>query len=104
MLQLIRKLTNKNQTSYTLEGTYAVLENVENIKYLCVIITNDFSKFLMIFHHNTFKWPSERQCISLCEKKADVPIVNSTRYGLWSFRSDAPRIWNMLPNNLRVTE
>ena len=32
MMQLTRKLTNKIQDSYTLEGT--VLENVENIKYL----------------------------------------------------------------------
>ena len=26
------------------------------------------------------------------EKKADIPRVNSTRYGLRSFRSEAPRI------------
>ena len=35
------------------------------------------------------------------EKKAEV---NSTRYGLRSFRSEAPRIWNSLPNELRVAE
>ena len=39
MMQLTRKLTNKIQASYTLEGT--ALENVENIKYLGVTITND---------------------------------------------------------------
>ena len=39
MMQLTRKLTNKFQASYTLEGT--VLENVENIKYLGVTITHD---------------------------------------------------------------
>ena len=39
MMQLPRKLTNKIQASYTLEGT--VLENVENIKYLGITITND---------------------------------------------------------------
>ena len=39
MMQLTRKLTNKIQAPYTLEGT--VLENVENIKYLSVKITND---------------------------------------------------------------
>ena len=38
------------------------------------------------------------------EKKADIPRVNSTRYGLRSFRSEAPRIWNRLPNNLHVAE
>ena len=32
MMQLTRKLRNKIQASYTLEGT--VLENFENIKYL----------------------------------------------------------------------
>ena len=39
MKKLTRKLTNKIQASYTLEGT--VLENVENIKYLGVTITDD---------------------------------------------------------------
>ena len=39
MMQLTRKHLNKIQASYTLEGT--VLENVDNIKYLGVIITND---------------------------------------------------------------
>ena len=36
MMQLTRKLTNKIQASYTLEGT--VLENAENIKYFGVTI------------------------------------------------------------------
>ena len=35
------------------------------------------------------------------ERKADIPRVNTTRYGLGSFMSEAPRIWNSLPNNLR---
>ena len=39
MMQLTRKHFNKIQASYTLEG--AVLENVDNIKYLGVTITND---------------------------------------------------------------
>ena len=39
MMQLTRKHLNDIQASYTLEG--AVLENVDRIKYLGVIITND---------------------------------------------------------------
>ena len=39
MMQLTRKHLNKIQASYTLEGT--ALENVDNIKYLRVTITND---------------------------------------------------------------
>ena len=39
MMLLTRKTLNKIQASYTLEGT--VLENVDNIKYLGVTITND---------------------------------------------------------------
>ena len=39
MMQLTRKHLNKIQASYTLEG--AVLDNVDNIKYLGVTITND---------------------------------------------------------------
>ena len=38
------------------------------------------------------------------ERKAEIPRVNTTRYGLRSFRSEAPRIWNSLPNNLPVAE
>ena len=38
------------------------------------------------------------------ERKADIPRVNTTRYGLRSFESEAPRTWNSLPNNLRVAE
>ena len=39
MIQITRKWIKKIHVSYTLEGT--VLENVENIKYLGVTITND---------------------------------------------------------------
>ena len=39
MMQLTRKHLDKIQASHTLEGT--VLENVDNIKYLGVTITND---------------------------------------------------------------
>ena len=39
MVQITRKRIKKIHASYTLEGT--VLENVENIKYLGVTITND---------------------------------------------------------------
>ena len=39
IMQLTRKHLNKIQASYTLEG--AVLENMDNIKYLGVTITND---------------------------------------------------------------
>ena len=38
------------------------------------------------------------------EKKADVPRVNTTRYGLRSFRSEAARVWNSLPNEVRLVE
>ena len=42
MMQIIRKRIKKSHASYTLEGT--VLENVENIKYLGVTITNDLRR------------------------------------------------------------
>ena len=38
------------------------------------------------------------------KKKAELQRVNATRYGLRSFRSEATRIWNSLPNNLQVAE
>ena len=38
------------------------------------------------------------------EKTAEVPLVNMTWYGLKSFKSEAPRIWNSLPNNVQLAE
>ena len=38
------------------------------------------------------------------EKQAQIPRANSTRYGLRSFRYEAARIWNSLPNELRLAE
>ena len=38
------------------------------------------------------------------ERHTEVPRVNTTRYGLRSFRSEAARAWNSLPNELRVAE
>ena len=38
------------------------------------------------------------------EKQAQIPRVNSTRYGLRSFRYEAAPIWNSLPNELRLAE
>ena len=44
MMQLTRKHLNKIQASHTLEG--AVLENVDNIKYLGVTIWNGYQQYL----------------------------------------------------------
>ena len=59
-------------------------------------IVNDLSpKYindLVNIKHSSYNFRSE--------KKAEAPQVNSTRYGLRSFRSEAPRIWN----SLRVAE
>ena len=38
------------------------------------------------------------------DKIADIPRVNSTRFGLRLFRYEAARVWNSLPNELRVVE
>lgn len=38
------------------------------------------------------------------EHQASLPQVNSSRYGLKSFRYEAARIWNSLPNNIRTAE
>ena len=38
------------------------------------------------------------------ENQASLPAVKSTRYGLRSFRYEAARIWNCLPNNVRLAE
>ena len=38
------------------------------------------------------------------EKQIEISRVNKTRYGLRSFRSEAARVWNRLPNELQVAE
>ena len=38
------------------------------------------------------------------ENQARLPPVKSTRYGLRSFRYEAARFWNCLPNDLRLAE
>ena len=38
------------------------------------------------------------------QKQVQVPQVNTTRYGLKSFRYEATRIWNSLPNDIRTAE
>ena len=60
MMQLTRKHLNKIQASYTLEGT--VLENVDNIKYLGVTITNDL------------KWNTHIS--NICTKRLIEPLVS----------------------------
>ncbi|KAJ8311931.1 hypothetical protein KUTeg_010538 [Tegillarca granosa] len=36
--------------------------------------------------------------------KVDMPQVNTTRYGLGSFRYEAARLWSSLPNDIRLAE
>ena len=38
------------------------------------------------------------------EKETNVPGVNTTMYGLRSFRSEAAMVWNSLPNEVRLVE
>ena len=38
------------------------------------------------------------------DKKIQLPIVNSTTYGLHSFKYEASKIWNMVPYNIKNTE
>ena len=38
------------------------------------------------------------------ENTAEVPRVKTTRYGIKSFRFEAARIWNSLPNEMRITD
>ena len=38
------------------------------------------------------------------DQQATLPKVNSTSYGLKSFRYEAARIWNSFPNNIRGAE
>ena len=38
------------------------------------------------------------------EKQAEVPQVNTTRYGLRSFRSETAPVWNRLQNKLQIAE
>ena len=38
------------------------------------------------------------------KKHAEIPQVNSKRYGMKSFRFEAAHVWNSLPNEIRLAE
>ena len=38
------------------------------------------------------------------ENTVDVPSVKTTRYGLKSFRYFSPKLWNELPNHIRLEQ
>ena len=38
------------------------------------------------------------------KKQAEIPQVNSKRYGMKSFRFEAAQVWNSLPNEIRLAE
>ena len=62
MMKLTNKRINKNEASYTLEGT--VLESVDSIKYLGITITNDpYHQYLYKSQQNT--WILEEKLIFL---------------------------------------
>ena len=52
----------------------------------------------LLWNHLHINYNSRR------EMQAGVPWVNTTRYGLKSFRYEATRIWNSLPNEIRKAE
>ena len=59
-------------------------------------IATSYLHDLISLKPSTYDFRSERQ--------AQLPRVNSTRYGLRSFRYEAVRIWNSLPNEVRLAE
>ena len=52
--------------------------------------------------HNLLYKPSTYN--SRRENQATIPQVNTTRYGIKSFRYEATRIWNSLPNDIRQAD
>ena len=91
MIQLTRKHLNKIQASYTLEG--AVLENVYNIKYLGVTITNDLkwnthisnictkaNRTLGFLRRTLFSWP---QNVKEAAYKSMVRPILEYRSSVW---------------------
>ena len=59
-------------------------------------IAPDFIKDLINIKKSIYNFRRENQ--------ASLPAVKSTGYGLMSFRYEAIRIWNYLPNYLRLIE
>ena len=59
-------------------------------------IAPDYIKDLINIKKSTYNFRRENQ--------ASLPAVKSTRYGLRPFRHEAARIWNCLPNDLRLAE
>ena len=59
-------------------------------------IAPDYIKDLINIKKSTYNFRRENQ--------TSLPAVKSTRYGLRSFPYEAARIWNCLPNDLRLTK
>ena len=86
-----------------LEQTKSKLLHVNRIQTIAKeaykILNKDAPFYLhdfLSFKHNPYN--SRRQ------KQIEVPQVNTTRYRLKSFRYEATRIWNSLPNDIHTVE
>ena len=62
------------------------------------IVNNIAPSFIQNLIIQTFSQYSMRK-----ENTAVVPKANTSKYGLKSFVHDGPRIWNILPNEMRKT-
>ena len=89
--------------STILEQTNSKLLHVSRIQTIAHEAYKILNKEAPFYLHDilTFKtstYNSRRQM------QAEVPRVNTTRYGLKSFRYEATRIWNSLPNEIRKAD
>ena len=86
-----------------LEQTKSKLLHVSRIQTIAKETYKILNKDAPFYLHDllSFKYNSYN---SRRQKQVQVPQVNTTRYGLKSFRYEATRIWNSLPNDIRTAE
>ena len=89
-------LTSTNTTPYMLGGWGKWLPRSTKL-LMALLIAPEYNKDLLInIKKSNYNFRRENQ--------ASLPAVKSTRYGLRSFCYGAARIWNSLPNDLRLAE
>ena len=89
--------------STILEKTNSKLLHVSRIQTIAHEAYKILNKEAPFYLHDilTFKTSSYN---SRRQMQAEIPRVNTTRYGLKSFRYEATRIWNSLPNEIRKAD
>ena len=101
----IRFLTNDSKSSYAsiLEKSGKVSMEVNRLRILCIEIFKTLKDINPQYMADIFKQSTNRSSLRFSYNIA-VPKPNQVKYGERSLRSLAPKIWNNLPHDIKLSE